>query len=162
MSRPLPANPGPLHHEIAAWLRLHARGRASARPRAELVAHMEAWATPRGLFPVRVEPSDDSEGGSWDRQVRALARECMPLGLPVESSGDGYFYGVDRLDRDLGDAQDLSRIDALRKHMDARRSAYEADARRQAGEPQPRPVEAFRRAGDGWVAVAGKPAGGLL
>ena len=131
MSRPAPTNPGPLHREIVAWLRANAPGRANARPRRELVGHLETFARARNLFPVNEQ---GGEAGDFDRQSRALARECMALGFPVESSGDGYFYGLTREDRDLGDAQDLSRIDALRTHMMARLSAYEADARRQAGE----------------------------
>lgn len=133
-----PLAPGPVHRFIDLWLRTHALGEPWARPRSELVEAVAAQLHREGFQWLR-------DAGDLDREVRALAKECEELLLPVQSSGSGYYSARPdhARDWDLATLQDLKRIRALRRRIRRRRWAREAEARRRAGERQITPGALF-------------------
>ena len=133
-----PLAPGPVHRFIDAWLRRHALGEPAARPRAELVAAVAGELHREGFQWIR-------DAVDLDREVRALAKECEELLMPVQSAGSGYYSARPDHPRDwdLASLQDLRRIRALRRRIRRRRWAREAEARRVAGEAQARPLALF-------------------
>jgi hypothetical protein len=122
-------NAGPIHHEIADWLRDHAYGHRAAVPRSELVEYLGGWCLRVGMYQELL-----TSPRGFDREVRALCRECLSLGWPVVSCGRGYFYAniADRKDKRLFRHGVLSRIVALNRVYRAGTHAWEAEAQRLA------------------------------
>jgi hypothetical protein len=122
-------NAGPIHHEIADWLRAHAYGHRRAVPRSELVEYLEGWCLRVGMYRELLE----SPRG-FDREVRALCRECLKLGWPVVSCGRGYFYAdiTDRKDKRLFRHGVIRRVIALQRVYIDGNHAWEAEAQRLA------------------------------
>jgi hypothetical protein len=122
-------NPGPIHHEIADWLRAHAFGHRKAVRRSVLVEYLEGWCIAGGMYDELLH----SPRG-FDREVRALCRETLMLGWPVVSCGRGYFYAdiTDPVDRRLFRHGLISRMVALARVYRAGIHAWEAEAQRLA------------------------------
>jgi len=165
--------PGPVHFEAIRWLKMHAPGHRNARPHRELVAHLKKWCNDCGItFASEYARNAEERGsGDFDREVRALVKECLALGYPCLYSGRGYFYAPPddvegyRLCRE----QIRSRMKALHRVAKRLSWAREAEARRLAGESQPvqrrLPEECsqrFVRSGNGWREKPPDPRGPLL
>lgn len=127
---------GPLHVEMIRWLKANALGLEGARPRAELLAHLVAWCEAEPGRPRVLIAPERGEAGDRDRQMRALAAECLALGWAVLSCGEGYYYGRADVARDWRAArhQATRKLIAQARTVRRLRHAREAEGRREIGD----------------------------
>jgi len=119
-------------HKIAAeWLRRHARGRAQARPKGQVLRGL-------GALGLHVDP----------REFDALMGEMVRAGMAVGSSGKGFFWMASREDFRLATGYIGTRFHPMRLRI----KAIEAQERRRFPRPLPLIEEAALVAG--WRMVA--------